>query len=110
MIHQPSGGAGGQTADIAIAAREILRWRKTLNEALSRHTGKPAEQIEKDSDRDYYLSASEAKDYGIVDHVVASTREAQAVVQPVVAQPAGVLPAASPDVEGEPLQPRLAGI
>jgi ATP-dependent Clp protease protease subunit len=81
MIHQPSGGAGGQAADIAIAAREILRWRKTLNEAISRHTGKSAEQVEKDSDRDYYLSAAEAKDYGIVDHVVSSTREAQSVVQ-----------------------------
>ena len=81
MIHQPSGGAGGQTADIAIAAREILRWRKTLNESLSRHTGKTAEQIEKDSDRDYYMSAQEAKDYGIVDHVVSSTRDVQAAVQ-----------------------------
>jgi ATP-dependent Clp protease protease subunit len=81
MIHQPSGGAGGQAADIAIAAREILRWRKTLNEALAKHTGKSADTIEKDSDRDYYMSAQEAKDYGIVDHVVASTRDAQAVVQ-----------------------------
>ena len=81
MIHQPSGGAGGQTADIAIAAREILRWRKTLNESLSRHTGKTAEQIEKDSDRDYYMSAQEAKDYGIVDHVVSSTRDVQAAVK-----------------------------
>lgn len=81
MIHQPSGGAGGQAADIAIAAREILRWRKTLNEALSRHTGKSAEDIERDSDRDYYLSAQEAKDYGIVDHVVASTREAETAVK-----------------------------
>lgn len=78
MIHQPSGGAGGQAADIAIAAREILRWRKTLNEALSKHTGKSVEQIDRDSDRDYYLSAQEAKDYGIVDHVVTSTREVQA--------------------------------
>jgi ATP-dependent Clp protease protease subunit len=77
MIHQPSGGAGGQAADIAIAAREILRWRTTLNEAIARHTGKTVEQIERDSDRDYYLSAQEAKDYGIVDHVVTSTREAQ---------------------------------
>lgn len=77
MIHQPSGGAGGQATDIAIAAREILRWRKTLNEAIARHTGKSADQIEKDSDRDYYLSAQEAKEYGIVDHVVSSTREAQ---------------------------------
>jgi ATP-dependent Clp protease protease subunit len=81
MIHQPSGGAGGQTADIAIAAREILRWRKTLNEAISRHTGKPVDQIEKDSDRDYYMSAQEAKDYGIVDQVVTSTRDAQMAVQ-----------------------------
>ncbi len=75
MIHQPSGGAGGQTADIAIAAKEILRWRRTLNEVLSKHTGKSVEQIEKDSDRDYYLNAEEAKAYGIVDHVVVSTRE-----------------------------------
>jgi ATP-dependent Clp protease protease subunit len=79
MIHQPSGGAGGQTADIAIAAREILRWRQTLNTVLARHTGKSAEQIERDSDRDYYLSAEEAKSYGIVDHVVASTRDAQQI-------------------------------
>jgi len=81
MIHQPSGGAGGQAADIAIAAREILRWRMTLNEALARHTGKTADQIEKDSDRDYYMSAQEAKDYGIVDQVVSSTREAQSAVK-----------------------------
>jgi ATP-dependent Clp protease protease subunit len=80
MIHQPSGGAGGQTSDIAIAAREILRWRKVLNETLSKHTGKPVDQVEKDSDRDYYMSAYEARDYGIVDHVVESTREAQKLV------------------------------
>jgi ATP-dependent Clp protease protease subunit len=79
MIHQPSGGAGGQAADIAIAAREILRWRKTLNETIAKHTGKGVAQVEKDSDRDYYMSAQEAKDYGIVDHVVESTREAQAL-------------------------------
>ncbi len=75
MIHQPSGGAGGQAADIAIAAKEILRWRSTLNEVLARHTGKPPAQIAKDSDRDYYMSAQEAKDYGIVDDVLASSRE-----------------------------------
>ena len=85
MIHQPSGGAGGQTADIAIAAREILRWRKVLNETISKHTGKTAEQIEKDSDRDYYMTAHEAKAYGIVDHVVESTRQAQAIAVPVAA-------------------------
>jgi len=81
MIHQPSGGAGGQAADIAIQAREIIRWRKTLNETISRHTGKTADQVEKDSDRDYYMSADEAKLYGIVDHVVSSTRDAQQIAQ-----------------------------
>lgn len=85
MIHQPSGGAGGQTADISIAAKEILRWRKTLNETLARHTGKEADQIARDSDRDYYMSAEEAKAYGIVDHVVASTREAQTLAVPSAA-------------------------
>ena len=75
MIHQPSGGAGGQTADIAIAAREILRWRTVMNEVIAKHTGKTPAQVEKDSDRDYYMTAHEAKAYGIVDHVVASTRQ-----------------------------------
>jgi len=79
MIHQPSGGAGGQASDIAIAAKEILRWRKVLNETIAKHTGRTADQIEKDSDRDYYMTAHEAKTYGIVDHVVESTREAQTI-------------------------------
>lgn len=69
MIHQPTGGAGGQTSDISIAAKEILRWRKTINDVLAFHTGKTSEQIENDSDRDYYMSAEEAKAYGIVDQV-----------------------------------------
>ncbi|MBW8782078.1 MAG: ATP-dependent Clp protease proteolytic subunit [Verrucomicrobia bacterium] len=85
MIHQPSGGAGGQTADIVIASREILRWRQTLNGVIAKHTGKTPEQVEKDSDRDYYLSAHEAKAYGIVDHVVESTREVQKLAAPVAA-------------------------
>src|ERR1700749_210245 len=55
MIHQPSGGAGGQAADIAIAAKEILRWRHTLNEVIAKHTGRTRDQVEKDSDRDYYM-------------------------------------------------------
>ncbi|MGE9291582.1 MAG: ATP-dependent Clp protease proteolytic subunit [Puniceicoccales bacterium] len=76
MMHQPSGGAGGQTADISIAAKEILRWKKTLNEVLAKHTGQKVERIEKDSDRDFYLSAPDAKEYGLVDHVIASTKEA----------------------------------
>lgn len=86
MIHQPSGGAGGQTSDIAIAAREILRWRQTLNEVLAKHTGKTPEQVSKDSDRDYYMSAAEAQAYGIVDHVVTSTRDAQSIAAPGASQ------------------------
>ena len=88
MIHQPSGGAGGQASDIVIAAKEILRWRQTLNEVLAKHTGKTPEQISKDSDRDHYMSPAEAKDYGIVDHVVASTREAQTITAPSAAKTA----------------------
>lgn len=76
MMHQPTGSATGQTADIAIQAREVLQWRKTLNQVLARHTGKTEEQIQKDSDRDYFLSAQEAKEYGIVDHVIELKAEA----------------------------------
>ena len=77
MIHQPTGGATGQTSDISIAAREILRWKLTINEILSRHTGKSLEQIEKESARDYYMTAEEAREYGVVDHVITSKREAK---------------------------------
>lgn len=69
MIHQPTSSASGQTSDISIAAREILRWKRTISKILSKHTGKDVEQIDRDSDRDYYMTASEAKEYGIVDHV-----------------------------------------
>lgn len=72
MIHQPAGAATGQSADISIAAKEILRWRKTINEILSKHSNKSVEQIAKDSDRDYYMTAQEAKDYGLVDEVIES--------------------------------------
>ncbi len=69
MLHQPTGGAGGQASDISIAAKEILRWRKALNDILAEHSGQTSEKIEKDSDRDFYMTALEAKDYGIVDNV-----------------------------------------
>jgi ATP-dependent Clp protease protease subunit len=72
MLHQPTGGATGQTSDISIAAREILRWRKVINEVLSKHSNKTVQQIEKDSDRDYYMTAQEAKDYGLIDSVIAA--------------------------------------
>ncbi len=77
MIHQPSGGAGGQTSDITIAAREINRWKQTLNQVISKHTGKSEEQVEKDSDRDYYMTAEEAKEYGIVDNVIEVREEVE---------------------------------
>lgn len=83
MIHQPSGGASGQTADIAIQAKEILRWRSKLNEILSRHSGKAIEQIEKDSDRDYYMSAQEALAYGIVDKVIETKSEVASTLKVV---------------------------
>lgn len=79
MIHQPSGGAGGQTSDITIAAREINRWKQTLNQVIAKHTGKPEEQVEKDSDRDYYMTAEEAKEYGIVDNVIEVREEVEKV-------------------------------
>jgi ATP-dependent Clp protease, protease subunit len=70
MIHQPLGGAQGQATDIEIQTKEILRMKKLLNEILAKHTGQPLAKIEKDSDRDFYLSAAEALQYGIVDEVI----------------------------------------
>ncbi|MGN0805953.1 MAG: ATP-dependent Clp protease proteolytic subunit, partial [Candidatus Coproplasma sp.] len=69
MIHQPLGGAQGQASDIQIAANHILRTKKKLNSILSLNTGKPIEEIERDTDRDNYLSAEEAKAYGLIDTV-----------------------------------------
>lgn len=70
MIHQPSGGAGGQATDIAIQAKEILTLKDRLNRMLALHTGKTVKQIETDSDRDFFMSASEAKEYGVVDDIL----------------------------------------
>ena len=71
MIHQPSGGGmRGQASDIAIQAKETLRVKNRLNELLAKHSGQPLEKIERDVERDYYMSAQEAKDYGIVDMVI----------------------------------------
>lgn len=74
LVHQPSGGYEGTAADIDIHAQEILRIRTVLYDILAKHTGKTAEQLRKDSDRDFFLSANEAKDYGIVDQVMPSHR------------------------------------
>ena len=70
MIHQPLGGFQGQATDIEIHAREILRLKKMLNEILSKHTGQPLEKIEQDTDRDFFMSAEEAKEYGLIDKVL----------------------------------------
>jgi len=70
MIHQPLGGFQGTASDISIHANEILRVKQTLNEILSRHTGKDLEQVQNDTDRDYFMSGLEAKEYGILDHVM----------------------------------------
>lgn len=70
MIHQPMGGFHGQATDVEIHAREILRMKDTLNRILSSHTGQPMEKIQTDTDRDFFMSGDEAKDYGIVDEVI----------------------------------------
>ena len=72
MIHQPSGGAQGQASDIKIVAEQILKTRQKLNEILAQNTGQPLEVIERDTERDNYLTAEEAKEYGIVDRVIVS--------------------------------------
>ncbi|MCL4803909.1 MAG: ATP-dependent Clp protease proteolytic subunit [Anaerolineae bacterium] len=73
-LHQPLGGARGQASDIAIQAQEILRLRTDLNAILSRHTGQTVERIQKDTDRDLYMTAVQAKEYGLVDEVLTNTQ------------------------------------
>jgi ATP-dependent Clp protease protease subunit len=75
MMHQPSGGIGGTAADIAIQAEQMLYTKRMFQERVAHHTGQPAEQIERDSDRDRWFTADEAKEYGFVDHVVARANQ-----------------------------------
>lgn len=75
MIHQPWGGTQGTASDIHIQAKEILKLKEQLNQILVHHTGQTLERIEKDTDRDYFMSAEEAKNYGIVDHVITTRME-----------------------------------
>jgi ATP-dependent Clp protease protease subunit len=75
LLHQPSGGAGGTASDVAIQAKEIIRMRKRLNEIFSRETGQPIERIEKDTDRDYWMSAEQAVEYGLVGKIVQNAAE-----------------------------------
>ena len=73
MLHQPLGGAQGQASDIEIQAKEVLRLKKALNEILVKHTGQELKRIEKDTDRDFFMSAEEAKAYGLIDEVIIPT-------------------------------------
>jgi len=74
LIHQPWGGAQGQATDIEIQAKELIRIKRMINEILSKHTGQPVEKIQKDTERDYFMSPEEAKEYGIIDEII-SIRE-----------------------------------
>ncbi len=74
MIHQPSGGSSGQATDIEIQAREILRLKKRLNEIMAKNTRQPLDRVEKDTERDYFMSAAEGKDYGLIDEVIVSKK------------------------------------
>ncbi len=74
LLHQPHGGAQGQAVDIEIQAREIIRYRKLLDEIIAYHTGQPIERVSKDTDRDFILTAEEAVEYGVVDEVITSRK------------------------------------
>jgi ATP-dependent Clp protease protease subunit len=74
LIHQPHGGAQGQAVDIEIQAREILRYRQLLDEILSSHTGQPIDKVKHDTDRDFIMTAEQAKDYGLIDEVISSRK------------------------------------
>ena len=75
MVHQPMGGARGQASDVEIHAKEILRMRAMLNDLIAKHTGQSLDRVEKDTDRDYFMGAPEAKTYGIIDEVVSVNRK-----------------------------------
>jgi len=76
MVHQPLGGAQGQVTDIEIQTRELKRIKDTINKIITRHTGQKFEKVEKDTDRDFYMTAQESKEYGLVDEVIKSREEA----------------------------------
>lgn len=83
LIHQPLGGVQGQASDIDIQAREILRMREELNEILARHSGQPIKRIEKDTDRDNFMTADQARDYGLLDDVIVARSDASGIVPDV---------------------------
>lgn len=81
LVHQPMGGAGGQASDVERHAREILQWRDRLNEILAEQTGQPIERVAKDADRDFFMSADEAMEYGVIDEVLAPSKEEGLVIE-----------------------------
>jgi ATP-dependent Clp protease, protease subunit len=85
LIHQPHGGAQGQAVDIEIQAKEILRYRKLLDEIIAQHTGQPIEKVQKDTDRDFIMTAEQAKEYGLIDEVI-SSRKVQAELASLAAK------------------------
>src|SRR2546422_6441321 len=106
LIHQPSGGIQGQATDIQIHAKEILRMRQTLNEMLATHTGQPLEKIERDTERDFFMSAQEAKEYGIIDDIiVTASRHSQSAAKDGRLE----LGAAGVGKPKPPLEPELEG-
>ena len=86
LIHQPSGGAEGQSVDIEIQAREIIRMRRMLDEILATHTGQDVEKIGRDTDRDFIMTASQAKEYGIIDEIIESRQAAEELLAVASAQ------------------------
>jgi len=81
MIHQPMGGFQGQASDIEIQAKEILRMKDTLNQILVKHSGRTMDQIRNDTDRDYFMSGKEARDYGLIDHVIANREDLDQIAE-----------------------------
>ncbi len=77
LLHQVMGGAQGQASEIEITARQIIKIKGSLNEILSKHTGQPIARVEKDTDRDFYMTAAEAKEYGLIDEVIGSSKDAK---------------------------------
>jgi ATP-dependent Clp protease protease subunit len=75
MIHQPAGGFEGQASDIEIQAREIMKLKRELYEIIAFHSGNPVDKVEKDSDRDYWMTSQEAKDYGMIDEILVKTQK-----------------------------------
>jgi ATP-dependent Clp protease protease subunit len=82
LIHQPMGGFQGQASDIEIQAKEMLRMKESLNQILVQHTGKTMDSIQRDTDRDYFMSAQEAQTYGIIDHVIANRQDLDRLDKP----------------------------